>query len=86
MKKSHDNPKSNPQKSAPELQHAKDEKQRQREENFRTAIERVSDAFVALDNHWCYTYMNKRAGEIFRVDPEAMIGKHIWTEFPEGID
>jgi PAS domain S-box-containing protein len=88
MEKSHDNPKSNPQKSAPEpeLKHSKDEKLRQREENFRTAIERVSDAFVALDKIWCYTYMNKRAGEIFGVDPEAMIGKHIWTEFPEGID
>jgi PAS domain S-box-containing protein len=49
-------------------------------------LERISDAFVALDNKWCYTYMNKRAGEIFNRDPEAMIGKHIWTEFPEGID
>ena len=29
--------------------------------------------------------MNKRAGEIFNRDPQKMIGKHIWTEFPEGI-
>src|SRR4051794_39188275 len=49
-------------------------------------LERVSDAFVALDNKWCYTYMNKKAGEIFNRDPMEMIGKHIWTEFPEGID
>src|SRR4029077_17467757 len=55
-------------------------------ENFKAAIERVSDAFVALDKNWCYTYMNKRAGEIFNRDPKKMIGKHIWTEFPEGID
>ena len=49
-------------------------------------IERITDAFVALDNKWCYTYMNKKAGEIFNRNPNEMIGKHIWTEFPEGID
>ncbi|HOD15282.1 MAG TPA: PAS domain S-box protein [Spirochaetota bacterium] len=48
-------------------------------------LERVSDAFVSLDTNWCYTYMNKKAGEIFNRDPAAMIGKHIWTEFPEGV-
>ena len=48
-------------------------------------LERISDAFVALDKNWCYTYMNKKAGEIFNRNPQDMIGKHIWTEFPEGI-
>lgn len=48
-------------------------------------FERITDAFVALDNNWCYTYMNKRAGEIFNRRPEDMIGKNIWVEFPEGI-
>src|SRR5436305_14364285 len=48
-------------------------------------LDRISDAFVALDKNWRYTYMNKRAGEIFNRDPQKMIGKHIWTEFPEGI-
>src|SRR6476620_1838836 len=49
-------------------------------------FDRISDAFVALDKNWCYTYMNKRAGEIFNRDPQKMIGKQIWTEFPEGIE
>jgi PAS domain S-box-containing protein len=49
-------------------------------------LERISDAFIALDNNWCYTYMNKKAGEIFYRDPKTMIGKHIWTESPERID
>ena len=48
-------------------------------------FERISDAFVALDANWCYTYMNKKAGEIFDRDPKAIIGKNIWEEFPEGI-
>ena len=50
------------------------------------SFERITDAFVALDSNWCYTYMNKKAGEIFNCDPKAIVGKHIWTEFPEGID
>src|SRR3954451_20995153 len=48
-------------------------------------LNRITDAFVALDKNWCYTYMNKKAGEIFDRDPAKMIGKHIWTEFPEGV-
>lgn len=47
-------------------------------------FERVTDAFVALDRDWRYVYMNRRAGELFGRDPAAMIGRHIWTEFPEG--
>lgn len=50
-----------------------------------TTFDRITDAFVALDSNWCYTYMNKKAGEIFGRDPKKMIGKHIWTEFPEGV-
>ena len=45
----------------------------------------MSDAFVSLDKNWCYTYLNKKAGEIFNRGPESLIGKHIWTEFPEGV-
>ena len=51
-----------------------------------TAIfERITDAFVALDNDFCYTYMNKKAGEVFDRVPADMIGKHVWSEFPEGV-
>jgi len=55
------------------------------EMTLRTTLDRVTDGFVALDKNWCYTYMNKKAGEIFNRDPEQMIGKNIWEEFPEGI-
>lgn len=48
-------------------------------------FERVTDAFVALDKDWRYTYVNARAGEIFGRRPSDLIGKHIWTEFPEGV-
>jgi len=48
-------------------------------------LERVSDSFVALDTNWCYTYVNDKAAQTFGRRPDELIGKHIWTEFPEGI-
>ncbi|MCX6164761.1 MAG: PAS domain S-box protein, partial [Ignavibacteriae bacterium] len=52
---------------------------------LKKTFENMTDGFVSLDKNWCYTYMNERAGEIFGRKPEDMIGKHIWTEFPEGV-
>ena len=46
---------------------------------------RISDAFVALDKHWCYEFLNAKAGQILGRSPESLIGKHIWTEFPEAV-
>ena len=59
--------------------------QKQKIADVTEVIERISDAFVALDTNWCYTYMNKKAGEIFNKDTAIIIGKNIWEEFPEGI-
>jgi len=47
-------------------------------------LERVTDGFVALDTRWHYTYVNRRAAEMFDRAPADLIGKHIWTEFPAG--
>jgi len=55
------------------------------EEERRQVFERITDGFVALDNQWFYTYVNPKAGEMLGRRPEDLIGKHIWTEFPEGI-
>jgi PAS domain S-box-containing protein len=48
-------------------------------------LETITDAFVSLDRNWRYTYVNRRAGEMLGRRPEDLMGKHIWTEFPEGI-
>jgi PAS domain S-box-containing protein len=48
-------------------------------------LEATSDAFVALDADWRYTYVNERAGRMFGREPASLLGKHIWTEFPEGV-
>lgn len=48
-------------------------------------LESVTDAFVALDVDWHYVYVNRRAAEMFGRTPDELIGRHIWTEFPEGV-
>jgi PAS domain S-box-containing protein len=63
-------------------------RRRQAEETCETltqVLEATSDAFVALDANWRYTYVNEHAGRLFHRDPASLIGKHIWTEFPEGV-
>jgi PAS domain S-box-containing protein len=48
-------------------------------------LERMTDGFVALDRTFHYVYVNERGGEMLGRPARQLIGKHIWTEFPEGI-
>jgi PAS domain S-box-containing protein len=47
------------------------------------ALDRVTDAVVALDKDGRYTYVNQRAAELFGRRAEDLLGRHISTEFPE---
>lgn len=49
-------------------------------------FERVTDAFIALDKEWRYTYLNERAGKMHGCKPEELIGKNIWDEFPDVVN
>ncbi len=53
------------------------------EDNYRNTIERVSDAFIALDKNWNYTFVNSKAGELHEREPNSLLGKNIWKEFPD---
>ena len=54
-------------------------------DHARDVLERVSDGLVALDRNWRYVYINSQAAALFGRRPEELIGRHIWTEFPEGV-
>lgn len=51
-----------------------------------STLENMTDGFVSLDKNWNCTYVNKIGGTIFGKKPEDLVGKHVWTEFAEGID
>lgn len=48
-------------------------------------LARVSDGIVALDRDWRYTYVNGAGAALLGREPGTLLGKHIWTEFPEGV-
>jgi PAS domain S-box-containing protein len=60
-----------------------EEEARKSEEKYRVFIQRITDGFIAIDKNWCYTYMNKQAGELTHRDPGEMIGRNVWKEFPD---
>ena len=49
-------------------------------------LESVADGFVGLGSDWRYTYVNRTGAELLGRTPDELIGKHIWTEFPERKD
>ncbi len=47
-------------------------------------FERITDAFIALDNDWNYTYLNQKAAEMSgRKTIDELMGKNIWREYPD---
>ncbi|GAA0193968.1 hypothetical protein GCM10009122_57120 [Fulvivirga kasyanovii] len=46
-------------------------------------LDRISDAFIALDTKGRVLYANQKAGLIVNRSPEEVIGKYIWDMFPE---
>lgn len=47
------------------------------------SLDFISDGFVTINEDWCYTYINKKATEFLGKSAKSLLGKHIWTEFPE---
>jgi len=53
---------------------------------FLDIIEHINDGLVVLDKDWHYVYLNQKAARMLqRQNPSDLIGKHIWTEYPEGV-
>ena len=47
-------------------------------------LESISDAFVAVDREWRFTYLNTKAEQVFRMPVARLLGRHCWDFFPEG--
>lgn len=62
-------------KVAEELQKAYEEKN--------SILERIGDAFFALDKNWNVIYWNKRAEEIIGVKREDLVGYNLWEKLPQ---
>ena len=46
-------------------------------------LERITDAFFALDHQWRFTYVNGEAAQALQRNQEELIGAKFWEVFPE---
>jgi len=46
-------------------------------------LERISDAFLAFDADWRFTYVNRAAAEFIGRPAEELVGKVLWEEYPQ---
>ncbi|MBT9591412.1 MAG: PAS domain S-box protein [Thiobacillus sp.] len=46
----------------------------------------MNEGFFSLDRNGFFLYVNQRAEKMLSRTPDDLIGKHIWTAFPEAID
>jgi PAS domain S-box-containing protein len=48
-------------------------------------LESITDGFFALDRDWRFTYVNGEAEKLLRRKRGELLGRSIWSEFPEAI-
>jgi len=48
-------------------------------------LERITDAFFALDHQWQFTYVNSEAARALQRNQEDLIGASFWDVFPETV-
>lgn len=46
-------------------------------------LESITEAFVAFDCEWRYTYVNQEAARLLQKQPEELLGKQVWNVYPE---
>ncbi|ELY62023.1 PAS domain-containing protein [Natronolimnohabitans innermongolicus] len=49
-------------------------------------VDRVTDAFFALDTDFRFTYLNERAETLLKRSREELIGRVMWDEFPQTVE
>ncbi len=50
---------------------------------FEKILTSISDGIITLDKNGNYTYINKQAAEIMERAPSSLMGKHIWSVYPD---
>ena len=60
-----------------------EEAQREMEKRLADTLASISDAFVAFDRQWRYTYVNDQAVRMLRKPREEMLGRTLWEAFPD---
>jgi PAS domain S-box-containing protein len=59
------------------------EVRRETENEIRSILESITDAFVAVDRDWRLTYVNARAESLGGADRDILLGKELWDALPD---
>ena len=54
-------------------------------ERITELLERITDAFFAVDTRWRFTYLNRQAERILLRSREELLGQSLWDEFPDAV-
>ncbi|WP_158056244.1 PAS domain S-box protein [Halorussus halophilus] len=52
------------------------------EGEFEEILRRITDAFYAVDEEFCFTHVNERAEELLQHSQEELVGEQLWDVFP----
>ncbi|RYY48999.1 MAG: PAS domain S-box protein [Chitinophagaceae bacterium] len=66
-----------------ELKNNLEEEVKLKSAELNNVFSRITDAFIAFDNNWNYTYLNKQAAELHGRSIDELIGKNVWEEYPQ---
>jgi PAS domain S-box-containing protein len=72
-------------KISEELQRELEEKVKDQTAELIGVFEKISEGFMVLDKDFRYKYVNRRLGEMTGHDPQSLIGKSVWEEFPDAV-
>ena len=68
------------------LQQAAEDAAAETQQQVSVILESITDAFVAFNREWRYTYVNDKATQLLQKSRKELIGKHVWENvFPERI-
>jgi diguanylate cyclase (GGDEF)-like protein/PAS domain S-box-containing protein len=48
-------------------------------------LDSITDAFVSVDNRWCFAYVNQQAETLLGLPTESLLGRSIWEAFPSAV-
>ncbi|MFL9906838.1 putative bifunctional diguanylate cyclase/phosphodiesterase [Paraburkholderia sp. RL17-337-BIB-A] len=48
-------------------------------------LDSITDAFVSVNNRWCFTYANQQAETLLGLPTESLLGRSIWEAFPSAV-
>jgi PAS domain S-box-containing protein len=70
------------QQSRRAYQIAQQEAEAARQRTF-NILESITDGFFAIDQAWNFVYLNRQSEPLLQRQPEELLGKNLWEEFPE---